>query len=233
MKKKMVGCVIFLLIFATFCWAEMPEIDRNDWVSISGEIDEGKAEETITALISLDSEPGTAPIGIRISSPGGSLMAVMAICDVIRNLHRPVITVALGEAISGAALILSSGDQRYIGEYTMVMLHQPTIVLENWTSSFEDFRQLGGALSKIEKQMYSLLAENTGKPEHQIREMLKTEVWLTAQEAIEFGLADELLSKGGLRIKKKPLPQEEKKEENSSSSQTKYLIPSFSSRYPS
>jgi ATP-dependent Clp protease protease subunit len=231
MKKGVVGFIVFLLIFATFCWAEMPEIDRDDWVSISGEIDEDKAEETITALISLDSEPGTAPIGIRVSSPGGSLMAVMAICDVIKNLQRPVVTVALGEAISGAALILSSGDQRYIGEYTMVMLHQPTIVLENWTSSFEDFRQLSGALSKIEKQMYTLLAENTRKPEHEIREMLKTELWLTAQEAIEFGLADELLSKGGLRIKKKPPPEEEKEEENSS--QTRYFIPFFSGKHPS
>lgn len=213
---KKVGVVVFLLlILSVYSWAGVPEIDRENWVTISGEIDSAKAEETITSLINLDSKPGTAPIGIRISSPGGSLMAVMAICDVIRNLRRPVITVALGEAISGAAIILSSGDKRYIGEHTIVMLHQPTVVFENWSSSFNDFIQFSSALIKIENQMYRLLAENTGKSVKQIREILKKETWLTAREAIEFGLADELLSKGGLRIKERPLTQQkEKKKEN-------------------
>ncbi len=212
--KKVILLVIFLLVITGSCWAEMPEIGRNDWVIVSGQIDEGKAEEVVTALINLDSQPETAPIGIRISSSGGSSMAVMAICDVIKNLGRPVVTVALGKAISGAALILSSGDQRYIGEHTIVMLHQPNIVLENWSSSFEDFRQLSKALTKIEDQMYYLLAENTRKPQDEIKEMMKTEVWLTAKEAIEFGLADELLSEGGLRIKKEPITPEEKKDKN-------------------
>lgn len=224
MKKWVLLCIILLLV-ATSCWAKMPEIDRDDWVSISGEIDEGKAEEVINVLINLDSQPETAPIGLRISSPGGSLMAVMAICDVIRNLRRPVATVALGEAVSGAAFILSSGDQRYIGRYTMVMLHQPTIIFENWSSSFEDFQQLSKALTKIENQVYRLLAENTGKPEHQIREMLKgkAEVWFTAKEAIEFGLADELLLEGGLRIKiEEELPPEEKKKEETKKEQTTF-----------
>jgi len=212
--KKVILLVIFLLVITASCWGEMPEISRNDWVIVSGQIDEGKAEEVITALINLDSQPETAPIGIRISSSGGSSMAVIAICDVIKNLRRPVVTIALGKALSGAALILSSGDQRYIGEYTMVMLHQPNIVLENWSSSFDDFRQFSKVLTKIEDQMYHLLAENTGKPQHEVKEMMKTEVWFTAKEAIEFGLADELLSKGGLRIKKEPVTPEEEKDKN-------------------
>ena len=62
--------------------------------------------------------------------------------------------------------------------------------------------------------MYHLLVESTGKPEKQIRDTLKKETWFTAEEAIDFGLADELLSKGGLRIKEKPLTQQENKEEN-------------------
>lgn len=224
--KKWWLCFIFLLVLTSFSQAQMPEIEADDWVSISGEIDDAKAEETINALINLDSKPGTAPIGMRISSPGGSLTAVMAICDVMKNLRRPVITIALGEAISGAALILSSGKRRFIGQYTMVMLHQPTIVLDNWASSFEDFRQLTGALDKMENQMYSLLAANTGKSQTEIKEVLKSEVWFTAQEAIEFGLADELLSEGGLKIKQKPISSE--KEKTPSSQATTNYLPSFS-----
>jgi len=221
---KKVGLVVFLLLvlssFSWASWAGMPEIDRDDWVNICGDIDSAKAEMTITSLINLDSKPETSPIGIRIFSPGGSLTAVMAICDVIRNLRRPVVTVALGEAISGAAIILSWGNKRYIGEHTIVMLHQPAVVFENWSSSFDDFLQFSSALIKIENQMYHLLAESTGKPEKQIRDTLKKETWFTAKEAIDFGLADELLSKGGLRIKVKPLTKEKKKKGNLEPSQS-------------
>ena len=210
---KKIGVVIFLLLVLSFySWAQMPEIDRDDWISISGEIDSVKAEETITSLINLDSKPATTPIGIRISSSGGSLMAVLAICDVIKNLRRMVVTVALGEALSGAAIILSCGDKRYIGEHTIVMLHQPTVFLENSIFNFDDFIQFSSALIKMEDQMCRLIAENTGKPEKQIRNVLKKETWFTAREAIDFGLADELLSKGGLRVRERPLPSQQKKE---------------------
>jgi len=214
---KRVGLVALLLLVLGSCsLAKMPEIDRDDWVSISGEIDSAKADEIISSLINLDSKPGTAPIGIRISSSGGSLMAVLAICDVIRNLRHPVVTVAFGEAISGAAIILSCGDKRYIGEHTIVMLHQPAIVFENWSLNFDEFLQFGSAFIKIRDQMYHILAENTGKPERQIRDILKKEAWFTAREAIDFGLADELLSKGGLRIKEKPLTQQPEEERKNS-----------------
>jgi len=212
--KKVVGVffIFFLLLGVGFSWAKMPEIAQEDWVSISGEIDETKAEETITALLNLEAQPETSPVGIRIFSSGGSLTAVMAICDVIRSMQRPVVTVALGEALSGAALILSSGDIRYISEHSIIMLHQPNIVFENWSSSFEDLRQLTEALNKVEDQIYLLLAENTGKTKEQIKKMLEKEMWFTPEEAIEFGLADELLKEGELRIKKKPALLEEKKE---------------------
>ncbi|MCD6575141.1 ATP-dependent Clp protease proteolytic subunit, partial [Candidatus Aerophobetes bacterium] len=83
--------LFLLLICSTSSFAKMPQIDINDWVSISGDIDTGKADEVILALMNLDSKPGTAPIGIRITSPGGSLTAVMAICDVINSLRHPVV----------------------------------------------------------------------------------------------------------------------------------------------
>lgn len=221
LKKTGVLFVIFLLLASAIAsFAKMPEIKSDEWVSISGHIDRGKAEEVILALMNLDSKPATAPVGVRISSPGGSLMPVMAICDVIKNMRRPVVTVALGEAVSGAAVIFSSGDQRFISEHTLVMLHQPTVIFESWSSDFDDLRQFTSALNKIENQMYNLLAENTGKSALLIKQILKTEQWFTAKEAIEFGLADELLSKGGLRIKieeKPSFPPKEKEEESDTS----------------
>ncbi|MBC7189091.1 ATP-dependent Clp protease proteolytic subunit [Candidatus Aerophobetes bacterium] len=209
MKKKLrviFWCVGFIIIFALSSQAEMPKIRGEDWVSISGEITPEKAEEVITSLITLDSKPVTSPIGIRISSSGGSLMSVMAICDTIKALRRPVVTVGLGETLSGGAIILSSGDRRFLGEHTMVMLHQPTVVIQNWSFSVEELQQLSFTLDKIEDQMYSLLAKNTGKTVEQLKELLKEEKWFTAKEAIEFGIADELLGEGGFgeQVEKEP-----------------------------
>jgi len=221
-RKKVEFIFLFLFIFSIvlcagslFSHAKMPEIEIDSWVSISGEIDKAKADEVILALMNLDSKPGSAPIGIRISSAGGSLTAVMAICDVIKALRHPVVTLALGEATSGAAIILSCGDKRYLGEHTIVMLHQPTVVFEGWSFNLEELQEFSLALKKIENQMYHLLAKNTGKTEEEIKQALKKELWLTAREAIEFGLADEVLKKGelGIKVREEDSSLKEEKEE--------------------
>lgn len=216
MRKKIAILFSFILILTStsFCFAQTNEVAIEDWISISGNIDRIKAEEVILTLINFDSKPTTAPIGIRIFSPGGSLMSIMAICDVMKNLRRPVVTVALGEAFSGGAIILSTGNQRFIGKHTMVMLHQPAVTLERWSSSFQDFREFSTVLNKIEKQVYNLLAQNTGKSTEEIRHALEKDLWLTAEEAIDFGLADKILTEGVLRMKTRedtlaPPPAEE------------------------
>lgn len=212
--KLHIGFIVLLLFLGigTYAGAQMPEIEYGDWVSITGEINNTNAQETISALMNLEAEPATSPVGVSISSPGGSLTAVMAICDIVKSMKRPVVTIALGEALSGAALILSSGDKRYISEHTMVMLHQPNIIFESWSSSFDELRHFSKALTKIENQIYFLLAQNTGKSKEEIENTLQKETWFTSAEAVEFGLADEILGEGGLRIKKNKSLKEKKEE---------------------
>jgi ATP-dependent Clp protease protease subunit len=178
-----------------------PEITTDSWVTVSGVIDAQLADEIVQQLIALDSQPGTGAIGMRISSPGGSLMDVLGICDVMRSLRRPVITIAVGKAMSGGALILSSGTYRYVGKHSLIMLHRPELTTDNWSFGFKDLKLLEVAFEKIEDQVYRLLAETTNRPESDIRRVLTDEMWFTAEEAVTFGLADGILEQSSLRLR--------------------------------
>jgi ATP-dependent Clp protease protease subunit len=192
--KKYLGVGVVIIFVATLnAWAKLPVIAPERWVEVSGEITQGSAGKIVKSLLDLDAKPDPSPIGVRISSPGGSLFAVLAVCDVIKNLKHEVITVGIGQIVSGGVLILSSGSKRYISKHSMVMLHQPSLAIRDWEPSFSEFQEFGQTLTKIENQMYSVLAENTGKTTAEIKEEFRKEKWFTAEEAIANGLADELL----------------------------------------
>ena len=194
MIKKCVWLGAVIILVATLnARAKLPVIAPERWVEVSGEITQESAHQVVKSLLDLDAKPDPSPIGIRISSPGGSLFAVLAICDVIKNLKHEVITVGIGQIVSGGVLILSSGTKRYISKHSMVMLHQPTLAIRDWEPSFSEFREFSQTLIKIEDQMYSVLAENTGKTAVEIKEEFQKEKWFTAEEAIANSLADELL----------------------------------------
>lgn len=178
-----------------------PELRTDSWIKVSGVIDAQVADQVVQELIDLDSKPVTSAIGIRISSPGGSLMDVLGICDVMRSLRRPTVTVAVGKAMSGGALIFSSGQHRYVGRHTLLMLHRPQLTADSWSFDFQDLKLLKIAFEKIEDQVYRLLAENTGRPESEIRRVLVDEMWFTAEEAMAFGLADGILDESSLQLR--------------------------------
>lgn len=192
---------ISFIASADIAVGKAPEITTDSWVTVSGVIDAQVADEVVQQLITLDSRPGTSAIGMRISSPGGSLMDVLGICDVMRSLRHPVITIAVGKAMSGGALILSTGTYRYVGKYSLIMLHRPELTTDNWSFGFKDLKLLEVAFEKIEDQVYRLLAENTNRPESDIRRVLTDEMWFTAEEAVAFGLADGILEQSSLRLR--------------------------------
>jgi len=191
-KCLLVGAVI-VFVATLNAWAKLPVIAPERWVEVSGEITQESTHNIVKSLLDLDAKTDPSPIGIRISSPGGSLFAVLAVCDVIKNLKHQVITVGIGQVVSGGVLILSSGTKRYLSKHSMVMLHPPSLAIRDWEPSFSEFQEFSQTLTKIENQMYSVLAENTGKTATEIKEEFQKEKWFTAEEAIANGLADELL----------------------------------------
>jgi ATP-dependent Clp protease protease subunit len=152
------------------------------------------ANITIQKLLFLQYENRNQEIHFYINCPGGSVTATLAIYDTIQFLECPISTYCMGLAASGAAIILAAGTKgkRYALPHAKIMVHQP-------------WGQVGGQVSDIEIQaaeilkdrqrLNQILAKHTGQPIDKIEVETERDRYFNAQEAKEFGLVDEVLTK--------------------------------------
>ncbi|WP_169447662.1 head maturation protease, ClpP-related [Paenibacillus daejeonensis] len=126
---------------------------------------------------------------VRINSPGGSVFAGMAIYQYLSD-HKAHITVKVdGLAASAASVIMLAGDTIIMGAGAMVMIHNP------WTVAMgeaKDFRAAADLLDKVQASCINVYKDRTGKDEEQLKTMLDATTWMTADEAVEIGFADEV-----------------------------------------
>ena len=167
---------------------------ENRIILLQGEIFDGNASEVVMKLLYLQSENRRKEIHFYINSPGGSVSATMAMYDTMQILSCPVATYCVGLAASGGAVLLAGGSKgkRYVLSHAKVMIHQP-------------YGQVGGQVSDIEIQadeilktresLNEILARHTGQPIERIRKDTDRDRYLTASEAKEYGLVDEVLIK--------------------------------------
>ena len=167
---------------------------ENRIILLQGEIYDGNANELVMKLLYLQSENRRKDINFYINSPGGSVTATMAIYDTMQILSCPVATYCVGLAASGGAVLLAGGSsgKRRILPHAKVMIHQP-------------YGQVGGQVSDIEIQadeiiktrevLNKILAGHTGQPIEQIAKDTDRDRYLSAEEAKEYGLVDEILTK--------------------------------------
>lgn len=167
---------------------------ENRIVFLQGEIYDGNANELVMKLLYLQSENRRKDINFYINSPGGSVTATMAIYDTMQILSCPVATYCVGLAASGGAVLLAGGSKgkRRILPHAKVMIHQP-------------YGQVGGQVSDIEIQadeiiktrevLNKILADHTGQPIERIAKDTDRDRYLSAEEAKEYGLVDEILTK--------------------------------------
>ena len=161
-------------------------------IMIDGEIEPHMASVVVAELLYLQSEDPEAPINIYISSPGGWCSAGMSIIDTMRIVKCPVYVTAHGEIASMASVITSCGEKghRYILKGTRVMLHQASSGaqgnIQDMIVSLEETKRVNDALLAI-------LAENCGKTVDEMREKTNRDFWLSAQEAKDYGVVDEVL----------------------------------------
>ena len=153
------------------------------------------ANLTIQKLLFLQYENKTQEIHFYINCPGGSVSATLAIYDTMQFLECPIATYCMGLAASGAAIILAAGakGKRFALPNSKVMIHQP-------------WGQVGGQVSDIEIQateivkerqrLNEILAMHTGQPVERIEKETDRDRYFSAPEAKEFGLVDEVISKG-------------------------------------
>ena len=162
-------------------------------IFLSGEIDSVTANLTIAQMLFLEMENPDADIMLYINSPGGEITAGMAIYDTMRYLKCEVSTICVGMAASMAAVRLASGakGKRKALPNAGVMIHQP---LGGTQGQATDIAIHAERILKMKQTLNQILAKNTGKPLSEIDRDVERDHFLTADEAREYGLIDEIIA---------------------------------------
>ena len=162
-------------------------------IFISGEINDMLANNVIAELLYLDSVSND-DIYLYINSPGGSVTAGMAIYDTMNFIKSDVATICIGIAASMAAFLLSSGKKgkRSVLPNADVMIHQPLGGAEGQAS---DIKIAADRIICIRKRLNKILASNTGQSLKRIERDTERDNYLSAREALSYGLVDEIIKK--------------------------------------
>ena len=165
---------------------------ENRIVFLIGEISYARAAEVIMKMLYLDNLKRATEISLYINSPGGSVDDTMAIYDTIRFVSAPIATYCIGRAQSGAAVILAAGTKgkRYALPHAKVMLHQP------WggvSGQAADIKIQAEEILKAKTMINGILSKHTGQPIEKIAAETERDRYMTAEEAHEYGLIDEVL----------------------------------------
>ncbi|MHC5905725.1 ClpP family protease [Streptomyces sp. S6] len=164
-------------------------------IFLSTEIDDGVANVVIAQLLHLESAAPENEIALYINSPGGSFTSLMAIYDTMSYVKAPISTFCVGQAASTAAVLLAGGDpgRRFILEHARVLLGQPATGGQRGMVS--DLALQAKEMVRIRTQVENVLARHTGHSTTTLRTDMDRDKVFTAEEAVEYGLADEVLSR--------------------------------------
>jgi ATP-dependent Clp protease protease subunit len=165
---------------------------ENRIVFLIGEISYQRAAEVIMKMLYLDNLKRGSEISLYINSPGGSVDDTMAVYDTMRFVGSPVATYCIGRAQSGAALILAAGTKgsRFALPHAKVMLHQP------WggvSGQAADIKIQAEEILKAKKMINEIFAKHTGQTIEKIQAETERDRYMTAEEAHQYGLIDEVL----------------------------------------
>ena len=162
-------------------------------IFLGDEIDDNTASLVVAQMLFLEMEDPDADIMLYINSPGGSVTSGMAIYDTMRYLKCEVSTVCVGMAASMGAFLLAAGakGKRKALPHAEIMIHQP---LGGARGQATVIQILAEQILKTKKTLNELLAQNTGKPLKTIEKDVERDHFLTAQEALDYGLIDEIIA---------------------------------------
>ncbi|MFT5359065.1 MAG: ATP-dependent Clp protease protease subunit [Polyangiales bacterium] len=166
----------------------------KDRIVFLGQTVRDEMANTITAqLLFLEAEDPDKEITIYINSPGGSVTAGLAIYDTMQYIRCPVATVVLGQAASMGAFLLCAGEpgMRRALPNARVMIHQP---LGGFSGQASDIEIHAREILEIKRRLNEIMAENTGKTFDQLQKDTERDNFMTAQEAMEYGLVDEVIT---------------------------------------
>lgn len=164
-------------------------------IFLGTEIDDGVANVVIAQLLHLESSSPGSEIAIYINSPGGSFTSLMAIYDTMTFVGVPIATFCVGQAASTAAVLLAGGDpgRRFVLEHSRVLLGQPASGGAQGTVS--DLTIQAKEMLRIRSEVEEVLSRHTHHEVATLRADMDRDKVFTARQAVEYGLADEVLSR--------------------------------------
>jgi len=163
-------------------------------VFLSDEVNDTTASLVVAQLLFLEAEDPDKDIYLYINSPGGVVTAGMAIYDTMQYIKPDVVTVCMGMAASMGAFLLSSGTKgkRFALPNSEIMIHQPLGGAKGQATDIEIHAKW---ILKIKERLNKILSERTGQPIEKIQEDTERDNFMSAQEAKEYGLIDEVIEK--------------------------------------
>ena len=165
-------------------------------IMLTGPIDDAVASVVIAEMLFLDSQDDEKDISLYINSPGGSVTAGMAIYDTMNVIKCDVSTICMGIAASMGAFLLSSGakGKRIVLPNSEVMIHQP-LISGGLGGQQTDIMIAAKNLEKTREKLERIIAENCGKTYEEINKACERDNYMSAEEALNFGLVDKILEK--------------------------------------
>ncbi|MGN1442988.1 MAG: ATP-dependent Clp endopeptidase proteolytic subunit ClpP [Acutalibacteraceae bacterium] len=163
-------------------------------VVLSDEVNDATASLVVAQLLFLESQDSEKDISFYINSPGGSVTAGMAIYDTMQYIKCDVSTICMGLAASMGAFLLSSGakGKRFALPNSEIMIHQPSGGAQGQAT---DIKIVADHILRTKKKLNQILAENTGKSIEEIAQDTERDNFMSAEEALNYGLVDKVLYK--------------------------------------
>ncbi len=179
----------------TVGWDLFSRLLKERIIFIGTPIDDMVANSVVGQLLYLQSEDATKDINMYVNSPGGSIYAGLAIYDTMQWLHPDVSTVCMGMAMSMGAVLLAGGakDKRYCLPNSTMLIHQPLGGAEGQATDIEITAR---EILRLRRSLYDILALHTGQTPERIMQDSDRNYYLTAQQAVEYGLVDDILASG-------------------------------------
>ena len=165
-------------------------------IFLGGPVDDATANLIIAQMLFLSNEDTKTDIHFYINSPGGSITAGLAIYDTMQFLRCDVATYCVGQAASMAAVLMAGGkaDKRFLLANNRILLHQP-LISGQLIGPATDLDIEAQEILRLRTRLYDILAKHTGQSGEKVEKDCDRNLWLNAEEAIEYGLADRILQK--------------------------------------
>ena len=167
---------------------------RERIIFVTGGVHDGMASIVVAQLLLLESENPKKEIAMYINSPGGLVTAGMAIYDTMQFVRSPIVTLCIGQAASMGSLLLCAGEKgmRFALPNARVMVHQPS---GGFSGQASDIQRHAEDIVKMKRRLNELYVKHTGQPYEVIEKTLDRDHFMTADQALAFGIIDKVRDK--------------------------------------